>query len=99
MSYCPKHTMLQTAGECGECLHEYCEECLMYPFGHSRPPLCIRCALTVSGVRARRVEKRSRPTWIQRRRMTSGPRLPAAAMAEPRPFDAGPLELPEWATR
>ena len=48
---CVKHPM--TAGEyiCGECGHQYCPECVVFPFGTSKPPLCISCALEMGGVR------------------------------------------------
>lgn len=48
---CVKHPM--TVGEhiCGECGHQFCPECVVFPFGASRPPLCIACALELGGVR------------------------------------------------
>lgn len=48
---CVKHPM--TSGEyiCGECGHQFCPECVVFPFGTSKPPLCISCALELGGVR------------------------------------------------
>ena len=48
---CIKHPM--TVGEyiCGECGHQYCPECVVFPFGTKKPPLCIACALELGGVR------------------------------------------------
>ena len=48
---CVKHPM--TSGEyiCGECGHQYCPECVVFPFGASKAPLCISCALELGGVR------------------------------------------------
>ena len=40
---------------CGDCATAYCEECLVRPFGPSKPPLCIGCALRMAGVRVGRV--------------------------------------------
>lgn len=96
MSYCVKHTMLQTEATCRECGNEYCNECLVYPFGKDRPPMCIRCALAFSGVGTRRAARRVRPSWAERRRRAAAPKLPEVA---PRPAETGPIELPEWATR
>lgn len=48
---CVKHPM--TVGEyvCGECGHQFCPECVVFPFGTSKPPMCIACALERGGVR------------------------------------------------
>jgi len=48
---CVKHPM--TVGEyvCGECGHQFCPECVVFPFGNKKPPFCIACALERGGVR------------------------------------------------
>jgi len=60
---CVKHPM--TVGEhiCGECGHQFCPECVVFPFGTSKPPLCIACALEVGGVRR---QARNRPKLSRR---------------------------------
>ncbi|MHB1139326.1 MAG: RING finger protein [Microthrixaceae bacterium] len=60
---CVKHPM--TVGEhvCGECGHQFCHECIVFPFGTSRPPLCIACALELGGVRR---QSRNRPKLSRR---------------------------------
>lgn len=42
-----------TAGDriCGRCGHHFCNGCVVFPFGASKPPLCITCALERGGVR------------------------------------------------
>ena len=50
---CMKHTANLSAGSCSQCGDGYCDECLVFPFGERRPPMCIACALTFSGVRHR----------------------------------------------
>jgi hypothetical protein len=30
---------------------DYCVTCLVYPFGQSKPPFCVPCALEAAGVR------------------------------------------------
>ena len=42
-----------TMGEhiCGECGHQFCAECVVFPFGAAKPPMCIACALERGGVR------------------------------------------------
>ena len=34
---------------CRSCLHEFCEECLVFSYGRSKAPYCIRCALVAAG--------------------------------------------------
>ncbi len=48
---CVKHPMTMGEHICGGCGHQFCTECVVYPFGSSRPPLCIACALERGGVR------------------------------------------------
>lgn len=50
---CMKHTANLSAGDCSQCGDGFCDECLVFPFGERRPPMCIACALTFSGVRHR----------------------------------------------
>lgn len=48
---CVKHPMTMGEHICGECGHQFCHECVVFPFGTSKPPLCIACALERGGVR------------------------------------------------
>jgi hypothetical protein len=48
---CIKHPMTMGESICGECGHQFCHECVVYPFGTTKPPLCISCALERGGVR------------------------------------------------
>jgi hypothetical protein len=36
---------------CSQCGREYCHECLVYPFGAKKPPLCHACAIARAGIR------------------------------------------------
>jgi hypothetical protein len=38
---------------CGQCGHEFCPECVVFPYGTDKPPMCISCALQVAGVSKR----------------------------------------------
>jgi len=38
---------------CGQCRAYYCAECVVYPFGAAKRALCVRCALSLAGVRIR----------------------------------------------
>jgi hypothetical protein len=48
---CVKHPMTMGEAICGECGHQFCSECVVFPFGTAKPPLCISCALERGGVR------------------------------------------------
>ncbi len=55
---CVDHPSMRAAAACGQCGHLFCADCLVYPFGESRPPMCVGCALAAAGVRKK---KSSRP--------------------------------------
>ena len=48
---CVKHPMTMAHHICGECGHQFCPECVVFPFGASKPPACISCALEMGGLR------------------------------------------------
>ena len=50
-SSCVKHPMTMGEYICGDCGHQFCPECVVFPFGTTRPPMCIACALERGGVR------------------------------------------------
>ncbi len=50
---CVKHPMAVAEFACGTCGHDFCPECVVFPFGLSKPPMCITCALAKSGVSKR----------------------------------------------
>jgi hypothetical protein len=50
---CVKHPMAVAEFACGECGHDFCPECVVFPFGLKKPPLCISCALAKGGVSRR----------------------------------------------
>lgn len=96
MSSCTKHQMLQAAGRCSDCNHEFCDECLVRPFGAGRPPLCIGCALAFAGVRSTRRgrAKLEKVTFSERRRRARAPKVPERVSAGPGLLDDLPDDLP-----
>ena len=48
---CEKHSFDHAVAGCDKCSKNYCEACLVYPFGPKKRPYCINCALVVAGVR------------------------------------------------
>lgn len=49
---CERHSFEAAEGICQRCGGAYCHECLVYAFGADKPPFCVPCALSASGVRA-----------------------------------------------
>lgn len=88
---CVKHPM--TLGEqiCGECGHQFCNECVVFPFGTSRPPLCITCALEKGGVRRQSV---GRPK-LSRRSIRERLALQRTAIDQQDASSVGSLPAPE----
>lgn len=50
---CVKHPMAVAEFACGRCGHDFCPECVVFPFGLAKPPMCITCALQAGGVKRR----------------------------------------------
>jgi hypothetical protein len=48
---CAKHNFELAAAVCRTCGDDFCEECLVYAHGPSKPPYCVPCALVAAGVR------------------------------------------------
>jgi hypothetical protein len=95
---CVRHPM--TLGEhiCGECGHQFCRECVVLPFGPSRPPLCIACALELGGVRRQRTgrPKLSRRS-VKERLMLQRQREQAAAPEPAEPTNpSSDVDDPAW---
>lgn len=51
MASCVKHPMALSEYVCGRCGHEFCPECVVFPYGLKKAPLCITCALEAGGIR------------------------------------------------
>lgn len=51
MNHCLRHYEEPVSDHCRSCNHPFCSRCLVYSFGPKKPPFCVGCALTASGVR------------------------------------------------
>jgi hypothetical protein len=49
---CVKHTFDVAYALCRQCGQPFCTTCLVYAFGPSKPPFCVKCAIGASGVRS-----------------------------------------------
>ena len=48
---CQVHPYEAAEGLCRSCGGPFCADCLVYPFGPTKPPYCVPCAVTAAGVR------------------------------------------------
>ena len=53
MAHCIRHYEEPVVALCRTCAQAYCGRCLVFAFGPKKPPYCVGCALTASGVRSR----------------------------------------------
>ena len=45
---CASHGFERAVGVCRRCHQSHCKDCLVFPFGARKDPLCIHCALVAS---------------------------------------------------
>jgi hypothetical protein len=97
---CVRHPMTMGEHICGECGHQFCPECVVFPFGTSKPAMCIACALERGGVRRQTTgrPKLARKSIKERlalhRQLTAAPA--AADTADPVPADPTVGEQDPW---
>jgi hypothetical protein len=53
VTHCTRHYEEPALDTCKHCGRTFCSRCLVYPFGNHKPPYCVGCAITASGVRSR----------------------------------------------
>ena len=96
---CTKHNGVISSGSCGQCGLDYCDDCLVFPFGPSRPAMCVGCALVFAGVRRTGPKVKApkqKVSWSERRRRRNRPTVPTVAMPEPSLADE--FDLPAFET-
>jgi hypothetical protein len=64
-SNCEVHAFEVADDRCGQCGHAFCSDCIVYPWGPRKPPLCKSCAIAVAGIR----KHASRPPVASRRNL------------------------------
>jgi len=96
---CQDHSFESAEDICRRCGAEYCELCLVYPFGPAKP-LCKECAMTAGGVRAhvsqpalaKKELRRKVKAFEAKRRKLTDPATPADAIEVTDPMLHDPLE-------
>lgn len=48
---CELHLFDRAVDLCGRCGGEFCNTCVVYPFGPKKAPFCLGCAVVAAGVR------------------------------------------------
>ena len=94
---CDKHAFEASHDLCNDCGREFCPECLVFPFGPKRAPICVDCALSKSGVRkhAARGKVRSRRELRKERKLLRSRREePIGAVAHTLTLDDLPVAVP-----
>lgn len=71
---------------CRRCGHEFCSECVLYPFGVSKGAMCISCALEAGGVSRQKTGRPKLSNKVIRRRVADH----SGQMPEPPPTEPGP---------
>lgn len=84
---CRDHSFETAEDLCRRCGLEYCELCLVYPFG-AKKPLCKECAMVAGGVRSHTARQEMPKRDLRRRvkaweRRVERGRTAAGAAAEP----------------
>ena len=89
MSFCVRHYEEPIADTCRTCRNDFCSRCLVYAFGPGKPPYCVGCALTASGVRSNRQQivvhhapEPRRPSRAERKAEKAARKLAAKAAKE-----------------
>jgi hypothetical protein len=49
---CSRHSFEYAENVCSSCGIAFCHDCLVYPRGPKKPPLCVACAIAAAGVRS-----------------------------------------------
>ncbi|MEZ5183070.1 MAG: B-box zinc finger protein [Acidimicrobiales bacterium] len=55
-NHCMRHFEEPYVAHCRTCNRPFCGRCLVFAFGPDKPPYCIGCALTASGVRNKTIK-------------------------------------------
>jgi hypothetical protein len=101
VDHCIRHFEEPVVASCRTCEKPFCGRCLVFAYGPNKPPYCIGCALTASGVRnTRKIPiPAPKPPKVDRR-VERDQRKAARAEAKEarRAAKAGPLEADEVRT-
>jgi hypothetical protein len=91
VTHCMRHYEEPALDICKNCGRAFCSRCLVFPFGNHKPPYCVGCAITASGVRNRgkvvaQAPKAERMTRAQRTQARADKRAMKKAQRQNQPI-------------
>ena len=89
---CREHSFESAVALCRRCGHEYCDNCVVYPFG-AKKPVCKACAISMGGVRSAAGLPAMPPRLVKKRAKAFAKYIGAAG--EARATSAGGGEAPD----
>lgn len=84
---CENHAFDMAEDLCGSCGRGYCSECLVYPFGAKKPPLCKSCAVSAAGIRSNAARPRALSKRELRKRMKARKKEAKRRGRQPEPVE------------
>jgi len=79
---CREHSFESATALCRRCGLEYCEDCVVYPFG-AKKPVCKTCAITMSGVRSQAGLRAMPPRLVKKRAKAFAKKIVGSAGGRP----------------
>ena len=83
---CSRHSFEYAENVCSSCGSAFCHDCLVYPRGPKKPPLCVPCAIAASGVRS----SARNPSNLSRREVKKRVKE-AKGLQQPQPYVEAPV--------
>ena len=83
---CSRHSFEYAENVCSSCGSAFCHDCLVYPRGPKKPPLCVPCAIAASGVRS----SARKPSNLSRREVKKRVKE-AKGLQQPQPYVEAPV--------
>jgi hypothetical protein len=91
---CLDHSFEKATTMCSRCAREFCDICVVYPFGPKKP-YCKECAMAAGGVRTH-VSRPAQPPKLVRKRVKAFEAFIASAQAGGTdPVDFGSIIVPD----
>ena len=82
---CSRHSFEYAENVCSSCGSAFCHDCLVYPRGPKKPPLCVPCAIAAAGVRS----SARKPSNLSRREVKKRVKE-AKGLQQPQPYVEAP---------
>ena len=85
---CSRHSFEYAENVCSSCGSAFCHDCLVYPRGPKKPPLCVPCAIAAAGVRS----SARNPSNLSRREVKKRVKE-AKGLQQPQPYVEAPVAV------